>query len=108
MARILLIDDSPVVRDSLHRLLEIHGAQVFSTGAYSVAVAALEDHTYDVVISDYDLGLSRTGADLLETAEALQPEAKRVLISGVDRAPGNAHAFINKLDVQDLLDEVLS
>ncbi len=52
MAKVLVVDDSPEIRDMLRAALEHGGHEVEDTSNYMCAHRALETGDYDVVIAD--------------------------------------------------------
>jgi chemosensory pili system protein ChpA (sensor histidine kinase/response regulator) len=52
MCRILLIEDTPIVRDPLSRLLREEGFQVDSAADGADAMARLEEHIVDLILLD--------------------------------------------------------
>jgi two-component system CheB/CheR fusion protein len=68
-ARVLLVDDSPVVRKNLGRQLDVAGAEVTAVGSASAALSALAANTFDVLVCD--LRLSGTdGYALIQSVRA--------------------------------------
>lgn len=55
MATVLLVDDSPDVREVVGELLQLHGHQVQSCMSAEIAWEHLEKHKPDVVIADENL-----------------------------------------------------
>jgi signal transduction histidine kinase len=85
--RVLVIDDDRAVRDGMRRLLEAWGCACDVAAGEGEALAAARRSPPGVVISDYRLGGSRTGADAIA---ALRAQAGRdvpaLLVTG-DTAP---------------------
>ena len=72
-ARVLVVDDEPLVRDTVAGVLELDGADAEGVGTGEQALCALESNGYDLVILDVGLpGMSgfdtmreiRTGSDV--------------------------------------------
>jgi CheY-like chemotaxis protein len=108
--RILVVDDHPLVRSALSRMLSEH--LVWQAEGYDQAAAVLASHDVDLVLTDYDMP-GPSGVDVLLTAAQLQPLARRILMSG--NPPPNAarllergvmHACYWKPCVRELLAEV--
>ena len=99
--RILLVEDDVPVAQSLLGLLELSGVQVIHKSNAASAIAALQEADFGLIISDYSLGPGENGDAVLKAAQALRPQARRVMISGSDSASwvvevGLAHAFFLK------------
>ncbi len=77
--RVLVIDDDEIVRRAVGMMLEKR-AQVTAVETAEAAREQLRAAPFDAIICDYDLGPS-DGVALLEEAEALQPNARRILFS---------------------------
>ncbi|HJW34497.1 MAG TPA: PAS domain S-box protein [Holophagaceae bacterium] len=81
--RILLVEDSEILRNALAEGLRMHGQQVL---ALESPLQALEHFTrekggFDVLITDVVMP-ELSGLDLLDKIRALQPGQKAILISG--------------------------
>ena len=55
MARILLIEDQPDVRESLQRMLEVEGHRVEAAGSAEEGLGWVKRKRFDVVLTDYQL-----------------------------------------------------
>ena len=69
MSRILVVEDEPIIRGELHRLLARHGHDVTEAGAVSEASAERELDTFDLIITDLRLP-GAPGTDLIPLAGA--------------------------------------
>jgi two-component system response regulator PilR (NtrC family) len=80
MARILVVDDEPSMREFLEILLEREGHEAVCADSAEAALVALESDDLDLVISDIRMpGMS--GLELLDRVTELNPEALVVLIT---------------------------
>jgi DNA-binding NarL/FixJ family response regulator len=91
-ARILLVDDHALFRDSLARFLD--GEQglrvVGGCGTIEDARQFLQTNAVDLVLLDFDLG-QRDGMDFMRTSESLGYKGKVLLVTaGVDEASAAA------------------
>jgi CheY-like chemotaxis protein len=100
---ILLVDDDPVVLQTLAPVLtRMLSASVATSESGEWATQLCEEARFDLVIADYMLG-GMSGLDVLGRLHAVQPEAKRVLLTGHREALAGAldssvtlHAVIGK------------
>ncbi len=101
-ARILFVDDEPVVLRSLGRLVrrQVGWQADFATGG-SEALHKLEERPYDVVVSDMHM-TPMDGATFLREVQKRHPEVVRIVLSGytdpalIWRVIPVAHRFIGK------------
>lgn len=95
--RVLLVDDQPMVRQSMARLLSVE-FDVAEAGSLEAARVSLALARPDVLITDLDLGDGARGEDLLAEARAKYPEVERVVLSGSNperlAAIGDLAAFV--------------
>jgi DNA-binding NarL/FixJ family response regulator len=110
--RFLLIDDHPIVRDGLKRLLthSFHGATVVEASNAREGMQRISPGPWDLVFLDIDLP-DRSGLDLLRDLRNMAPNAPVLMVSGMletefgERAlQAGAAGFVNKAS---LIDEVL-
>src|ERR1700686_1666974 len=80
MARILVVDDQEMMRDSLAATLAREGNEVSATGDGQVAVAKLGAGKFDLVITDLKMP-KMTGLELLAEAKRLRPDVPVVLMT---------------------------
>ena len=93
MARILVVDDDDVIRDTLCELLsQDHSCEVADTA--ETALAKLEAEAFDVVLTDISMpGLS--GMELLKRVLTLYPGTPVIIISGLSDQD-QAHSLIEQ------------
>jgi CheY-like chemotaxis protein len=60
--RVLLVDDDPLVSDSIRRMLEFDQRHVHSVGSGAEALAVCEKENFDVVILDYQMPVMKGDA----------------------------------------------
>jgi two-component system, NtrC family, response regulator HydG len=81
MARILVVDDQEMMRDSLAATLVREGHEVIAAGDGAAAVARLQGPTrFDLVISDLKMP-KMTGIELLAEVKRLRPDLPMVLMT---------------------------
>ncbi len=81
-ARVLLVDDEPLVLDSLHAIVsreQTYDADLAENGTIALQKALQED--YSVIITDLMLR-DITGIDLLQSVKAHKPEVQVIMVSG--------------------------
>ncbi len=83
-ARILLVEDDAAVRGATQLLLSVEGYEVTAVPGLADAVrAAREDANLCLLITDYHLGASETGIQVIEAVRAiLGPQLGAVLVTG--------------------------
>lgn len=89
MISVLIVDDEP-------DLLEVAKLHLERSGAFSVdtcrsaksALAALEKHRYDAIISDYDMPVMN-GLDLLKELRILGDQTPFIILTGTAPGPGD-------------------
>lgn len=118
MARILLVEDALEVRESIKDALEEAGFAVNEAPDGVVALALLENHAFDLMITDLWMP-NMDGLDLLKRLRAINPKLPVIAISGgaPRRAPidysvaladtfGADRVLHKPFDNDDLVDEV--
>ncbi len=102
VSRVLCVDDDPLIRDAVRRLLEpkLYEFAGAASGAEALAILAAEN--IDVVISDHSMP-SMTGLELLSRMSELHPKIPFIMLTGqatlddaVSAMKGGASDFISK------------
>ncbi|NUB04909.1 response regulator [Azospirillum sp. Vi22] len=120
MARILLVDDMPLIRKTVGRLLREHGHEVVAAADGKEALAALGDARADRTAFDaalLDIWMPRVGGlELMRTLRELCPDLPVIIMSGggprapleyslaVAEAEGAAAVLVKPFEDQQLLD----
>lgn len=81
MMKIQLVDDEPNVLRAMHRLLQKSGYEAHTFTDAEDALAALGEHTYAVIVVDYQMP-HINGITYLQFAKQSQPDAVRMVLSG--------------------------
>jgi two-component system, NtrC family, response regulator AtoC len=99
---ILIIDDEPLVRSSLRRLLDHGDWRVTEAGSGAAALKAIRGRTFDVAVIDYRLG-DITGMDVLEALRDQSPATMAIVLTAhgnvdlaVDALKKGAYDFLQK------------
>jgi DNA-binding NtrC family response regulator len=102
MAKILIVDDEEVIRQTLQEILEYENYEVATAPEGQTALRLLMEDTYDVVISDIKMP-KMNGIELLEKAQEQGIGAPFIMISGhadidtaVDATKKGAYDFLEK------------
>ena len=85
--RVLLVEDSPVIRESVVELIEANGrARVaYTTDSESAAIGELKTNPYDVVIVDLRLR-EGSGFGVLRAIQQSQPETLTIVLTNYTSA----------------------
>jgi len=80
--RVLLVEDSPLIREAVVELVETSGGArvTYATDSESVAIHELETCPYDVVIVDLRLR-EGTGFGVLRVARQVRPDALTIVLT---------------------------
>jgi response regulator RpfG family c-di-GMP phosphodiesterase len=101
LARVLFVDDEPLVLDALSRTLRGEFDVVVAVGAAAGLEALSRHDDLTVVVSDYAMP-QMNGAQFLAAARAARPDASRILLTGQADLQGTA-AVINGGGIHRLL-----
>lgn len=80
-ARILCIDDEPIILALLNRILTIEGYSVFTAINAEEALLSVENNDPDLIISDY-LMPEITGTELIRLINDKSPQSKKIILTG--------------------------
>ena len=109
LARVLLVDDDPAARLTLKTVLEAGGYAVDSAASAAEAFGKMEDHEYELILTDMQMESPEAGLQVLRFAKAMQYQPATALLTSSrdsDRAPG-MNELIEPEDLPGLLPEVL-
>ncbi len=115
---ILLVDDEPLVRNSLRDFLTLSGYTVSAAGSGREALNLLKDYTADIVITDIKMP-EMDGLQLLKKIKGDHPETSVILItsygsitSAVEAMREGAYDYITKpivdSEIKIIIDRIIS
>ncbi len=81
MARILVVDDDPGMREYLEIMLSREGYEVNAAPGGKEALTLCRRHKFDLVVTDLKMP-GMDGVDLLKAVKAISPETITILITG--------------------------
>jgi len=79
--KILVVDDEPLIRESLYEILRIEGYHVQMAQSGKEALKFIDAKEYDIVVTDFKLP-KMSGMDLLEALKKDHPRIEVILITG--------------------------
>ena len=101
-ARVLVVDDEPSMRELLEIVLRREGYEVLVAENGGAAVALLERHPFDLLISDIKMP-DMSGVDVLRAARGIDPDLIAIMITAfastetaVEALRLGAHDYISK------------
>ena len=81
MRRVLVVDDEPLIRKTISRLLSRHGYSVVVAADGNEALREANELPFDVALVDYEMP-GRNGLKVLSELRERQPACIRVLMTG--------------------------
>lgn len=78
--RILLVDDEPLVCDSVRRVLTFDGHEVVTAASAAEALLAFQGAKFDLLITDYDMPVMK-GDKLASAIKNLAPTQPIIMIT---------------------------
>jgi two-component system, NtrC family, response regulator HydG len=94
MAKILIVDDQEMMRDSLAANLAREGHEITAAGDGPIALTRLNAARFDLMITDLRMP-KMSGQDLLAEAKKLRPEMPVVLMTAYASVPDAVEAMKN-------------
>jgi putative nucleotidyltransferase with HDIG domain len=80
--RVLIVDDEPDVLRSLSNTLTHDGFEVTAVNSLAAGVAALDQQTFDLILTDLYLGNSDLGSQVAQAAQAVKPPPPVIVLTG--------------------------
>ena len=96
--RILVVDDEPLVCESIRRMLAVDGHQVETATSGEAALALFGKDRFDLIIVDYELPLMN-GDKVAVAIKALDPNQPIVLITAYAEALQSAATPLPDVDL---------
>lgn len=106
----LVIDDDVNVLKTMGSLLDSLNYKTRTCGTIEEALSLIDLNSFELIISDFDLGAELNGEDFLQKAAQKQPKARRLLMSGKSSLKNNyegSNTFIEKPITLDKLNFAL-
>ena len=82
MRTLLLVDDEPSIRLTLPLVIAEHGFQVSVADSVASALNQMAMHTFDVLVSDLNIGSPRDGLSVVAAARNTNPGCVAVVLTG--------------------------
>lgn len=80
--RLLFVDDEPVIRVTLKAILATHGYEVTTAATVTEALQKITSETFDVLISDLNIGNPADGLTVVSAMRRTQPGAVTMILTG--------------------------
>jgi len=103
LQKVLVVDDDPLIRLGLEKLLAKEGYDPVAVGTGKAALSMIEEEDLDLVLLDLKLPDSYDGLSLLEIIKKTRPETTVIMISGQTEIRGAVEAM--KLGALDYLEK---
>jgi CheY-like chemotaxis protein len=82
MRRLLLVDDEPAIVQTLSLILQHHDFEVTSAGDVAAALQAISTQTFDILVTDLNIGEPGDGFTVVSALRRTQPDAIALIITG--------------------------
>src|ERR1700722_19494693 len=114
LARVLVVDDDEVVRETLCTILQKHDFEVTCAANVSQALKFISSQKYDVLLSDLHMPGAGDGLTVVSAMRHANPEAVTILLSAFPEMSAAANAILLQADeilvkpmhIPDLLDAI--
>ena len=108
---ILLVDDTPVLRERLSMAMQQRGFRVETAGNYDEAITVFNKNPTDLAVLDLRMP-GRTGLELLRRLLQMKPDTRIIMLSGFGSIPASIDAVragaVNFLSKPADADDILS
>ena len=114
LARVLVVDDDKMVRETLCAVLQSHDFEVTGADNVSEAIKYISSQKYDVLLSDLHMPGPGDGLTVVSAMRHANPEAVTLLLSAFPEMSAAANAILLQADeilvkpmnIPDLLDAI--
>jgi YesN/AraC family two-component response regulator len=115
LARVLIVDDDEVIRETLCTILQNHDFEVTCAANVSQALKFISSQKYDVLLSDLHMPGAGDGLTVVSAMRHANPEAVTLLLSAFPEMSAAANAILLQADeilvkpmnIPDLLDAIM-
>lgn len=97
-ARLLFVDDEESIRQTMPRILEMHGFDVTVAGTVPEALAAIHAKQFDVLLADLNVGQPGDGFTIVSAMRRTQPLAVTLILTGYPAFDTALEAIRNQVD----------
>jgi CheY-like chemotaxis protein len=97
-ARVLLVDDEEVIRDSLTLVLQLGGFEVVTASNVNEALRIIGSETFDVLLSDLHMPGAGDGLTVVSAMRHSNPKAVTIIFSGYPEMKEAAAAILLQAD----------
>ena len=80
--RMLFVDDEPSIRLTLPQILRMKGYEVEVASSVAEALAAIQSRSFDVLLSDLNIGSAGDGFMVVSAMRRLQPACVTLILTG--------------------------
>jgi len=96
--RLLFVDDEAGIRKTLKLILERHGFEVTTSEAVPDALEQINHSTFEVLVSDLNIGQPGDGFTVVSAMRRVQPEAATFILTGYPDFDTALQAIRNQVD----------
>src|SRR5438270_1158421 len=96
--RILWVDDDPNVLKSVEAVLILHGFAVSAVGTVPEALELISSQTFDVLLTDLNVGQPGDGFTVVSAMRRVQPEACTFILTGYPDIDSAIKAIRSQVD----------
>ena len=96
--RLLFVDDELSIRVTLPPLLQRYGFEVRVAGSVPEAVVEIENHNFDVLLSDLNIGQVGDGFEVVRAMRAAHPDCVTILLTGYPAFETAVQAIHDEVD----------
>lgn len=96
--RVLFVDDEASIRMTLPTILERNGFEVTAVGSVTEAISEISRASFDVLLSDLNIGEPGDGFTVVSAMRRVQPNARAFIITGYPDFDSALRAIRNQVD----------
>jgi DNA-binding NtrC family response regulator len=96
MAKILVVDDEPLLRAGLRRVAEKTGREIFEASNKDEAFTLIEEHDFDIVVTDLIMERSdeEQGLEVMAAAKKKDPLTQVIVVTQYPTAERGVNAML--------------